>query len=105
MNNRILWTISLKKHAEGDKSPNKGGFLVLNAVVFRLLLGSTFMEYFYCAGENSNSDRSESFKLAQLPNLVLWIRDILVRIRIHESIPPAYVAWRVGTTTLFLLGS
>jgi hypothetical protein len=22
-----------------------------------------------------------------------------------ESIPPAYVAWRVGTTTLFLFGS
>jgi hypothetical protein len=22
-----------------------------------------------------------------------------------ESIPPAYVAWRAGTTTLFLLGS
>jgi hypothetical protein len=22
-----------------------------------------------------------------------------------ESIPPAYVAWRVGTSTLFLLGS
>ncbi len=23
----------------------------------------------------------------------------------NESIPPAYVAWRSGTTTLFLLGS
>ncbi len=23
----------------------------------------------------------------------------------QESIPPAYVAWRAGTTTLFLLGS
>jgi hypothetical protein len=27
------------------------------------------------------------------------------RIDSKESIPPAYVAWRVGTTTLFLLGS
>jgi hypothetical protein len=27
------------------------------------------------------------------------------RIDSKESIPPAYVAWRAGTTTLFLLGS
>jgi hypothetical protein len=27
------------------------------------------------------------------------------RIDSNESIPPAYVAWRAGTTTLFLLGS
>jgi hypothetical protein len=26
-------------------------------------------------------------------------------INYKESIPPAYVAWRAGTTTLFLLGS
>jgi hypothetical protein len=26
-------------------------------------------------------------------------------LRILESIPPAYVDWRAGTTTLFLLGS
>ncbi len=24
---------------------------------------------------------------------------------VHESIPPAYVAWRAGTTTLFIIGS
>ncbi len=31
---------------------------------------------------------------------------IFTRLRIDskESIPPAYVAWRAGTTTLFLLG-
>jgi hypothetical protein len=27
------------------------------------------------------------------------------RINFKESIPPAYVAWRAGTTTQFLLGS
>ncbi len=38
--------------------------------------------------------RARIFKLFKSP-----------RIDSRESIPPAYVAWRAGTTTLFLLGS
>ncbi len=30
---------------------------------------------------------------------------MIPRIDARESIPPAYVAWRAGTTTLLLLGS
>ncbi len=41
-----------------------------------------------------NQVRARIFKLLRSP-----------RINSKESIPPAYVAWRAGTATLFLLGS
>jgi len=45
-------------------------------------------------GGTSRSDRDGIFKLLRNPG-----------IDSKESIPPAYVAWRAGTTILFLLGS
>jgi hypothetical protein len=44
--------------------------------------------------EAYRTDRARIFKLFRSP-----------RLDSNESIPPAYVGWRAGTTTLFLLGS
>ncbi len=41
-----------------------------------------------------------------LNKLSIWAGTVCLNVtRSQESIPPAYVAWRAGTTTLFLLGS
>jgi hypothetical protein len=56
---------------------------------------------------------SDSLRFLLLSSMCAWqmhrggIFKLLRRpgIDSKESIPPAYVAWRAGTTTLFLLGS
>jgi hypothetical protein len=54
----------------------------------KLKAGSITVSCKHCTAGN----RARIFKLLKSP-------------RIKEWIPPAYLAWRAGTTTLFLLGS
>ncbi len=72
-----------------------------------ILLSVALFSLSFTVSLSSEANDSMSYGSAGLPGLKQCFLKILRTplIDSKESIPPAFVAWRAGTTTLILLGS
>ncbi len=102
-----LSVISQAKKSEGGSESSHGsGIKILRAlygedkihihvgITRKILCNCPFNAKISSEGQTTVCTQSWNFKLFKSPE-----------IDSKESIPPAYVAWRAGTITLFLLGS